>query len=299
MAALVVIAGRGVERVFKLLIVGADVGNLLFRGRLGRLEDNALPPRRHKARSLLGVAGVSLKLQKIAARDVGGIGGDLIVFHRVRHWIAERPRAGIGIEGGAVERLGRLLQIVDVHPLAPYLHLLGQIVKPLVFLVDVKRDVLSLGRDGNAELPRQRKGDLVAQEGMVLHVGQKAPFFGLAHAKEIGLFRKLDVVGLFGPGPGRVAAALDVVERAVQELGSVFPEDADGARLLVAFVCLHRIKAARCRVNINGRDARCLQGDDPVALPGAGQNRFLPRGEHVGFLPRKQGLLSGLYLAGS
>ncbi len=114
--------------------------------------------------------------------------------------IASRQRLAGVVFGGHLGYVDALFVHLDV---------LGHEILSHVLAVEYQLGELAARRPVERCLRGQIVGRLVAQQRAVHVVGQQAPAFVLGHAEHLSLGVELDVVGLLGPLPCRVAAPAD------------------------------------------------------------------------------------------
>ena len=125
----------------------------------------------------IGVVVRTVRLQQIAARDVGRVGGDGVL-------------------------------LCDVDTMWPHVDLIAYLICAEVIAVELEVDKAAGGIEAEPQPLAEGRGQRVAHHRLVGGVGQQRPRARLrvALAEKLFLLPELDAVGLLGHVPGRVAA---------------------------------------------------------------------------------------------
>ena len=142
--------------------------------------------------------------------------------------------AGVGVRDGG-------FQVLDLQAVLPHLRLFREEVAAPVFPVVIQVHRAAVGAFRHPHGQGQVVGDAVVEQGVVAVIGQKHPSAGgFVAAHQVRVLLQLDLVGLFGIGPGGVPPAFDLLQAAVVEDGTVGVQEEGGAFGLVALLGLHK-----------------------------------------------------------
>ena len=253
-----VLAGQGVLDALEQLgkIVDLALGNVF-----GLLQGEGEAQLRHKSAGFGGVTGFHVGLDQVAAGDVLGQLGNVIVFLGAvfQFVVAQGPQL-VKIQLG-IELFDGFFQVVDVQPVLVHLHLFGEQVGALVIVIQVQIHRLGRRHKGvGAGITGQVQGDGVADLGAVQGVGQQDVGLVLLGVQQVGGFGQLDLVGLLVVLEGGIAPGADGVQLAVIHGFPFGVHHVQGAGFLVGFVLVDLGAAAALGADKQRGQAAGFQG---------------------------------------